>query len=291
MVNSAVFFQGVTMDFRTVYAQSIFVQKQVVAMQKKWQEQNICRCDLVGICEGRTEYTPEEKTQYEQPAIFAVSLAKLYEVQQTFNPDLYIGHSFGEYAAICAAGVVPEKLGYVIAQKRGELAKGVNVESPGLMAAVSGKINLDVIQQACLRYSIDIANINSPEQVVISGEKRRVQEACAHLKKSGFAVTPLDTGCAFHSRELAKIQNEFRQFLGTIPFQSPETPIIMNATAQIETNPERIKDCLASQLTAPVDFPKIVTTMRENGVDTEKSYEVGLRNTLKGFAKKILKGP
>lgn len=288
---TAVFFQGVTMNFRDVFAQSEYVRSTVQHLQNIWRKRGICELDLVEICTRQT-YPPEEKTRYEQPVIFTVSLARFWELEKkTCESQVLVGHSFGEYTALCAASVYTPEDGYRIVQERGYLTAQANREFPGLMAAVSGEINVAEIEELCEDYGVDIGNVNSSEQVVLSGEKRGVERVCEHLEKRGLRVTKLNTGCPFHSRRLERIQPIFRNFLDSIPFRAPRPDqyIVMNATARTERDPGRIKDCLARQLTDPVDFPRVVKTMDSLGVT--RIEEIGSRNVLKGFVKKILRKP
>lgn len=285
-VKTAVLVQGVNMDFRTVYEESSQTFKNNIGnMQSDLQQPGFPPIDLMSVCRERNSYLGRTKTQYEQPAIFAVSVAQMMELQET--PDVLIGHSFGEYAALWKAQVFTRKNGFLITRMRGILTRQANRDRPGLMAAVSGELDVSKIRRICRNYGIDIANINSPAQLVVSGEERQIQRSCREFEDMGLHITFLDTGCAFHSRHLESIQPQFRSFLDTIPFEPPKIPVIMNATAQPETDPEKIKDCLANQLTDPVNFPEIVETMNLMGV--QKIHEIGARNILTSFVKKILR--
>jgi len=287
---TAVLFQGVTMDFRTVFAESEYVQNAVQHLQNVWRERGICGIDIAQVC-SKQNYLDEEKTWYEQPAIFTVSLAKLWELEKTCRAELFLGHSFGEYAASCASGAITPEDGLRITQFRGQLAYEVNLAHPGLMAAISGKLHMPSIYKICATYGVDIANINSPEQIVISGEFSPVEKACEEIEREGLKVSYLKTGCPFHSRYFAPKQKVFRQFLDTIQFRRPRRKLLMNATARLESDPERIKDCLVAQLTNPVNFPRVVQSMQALGADPEKTMEIGGRNILKGFVKRILRRP
>lgn len=285
---TVVLFQGVTMDFGRVFAQSNYVQDTVKHLQNIWQKRGICELDLVQIC-ANPNYPPKQKTMYEQPAIFAVSLAKLWEVEKTCEPQVFLGHSFGEYAAVCASGVVRPEDGYRATQFRGQLACAVNYEHPGCMAALNGPFNILSIQRICQIHCVDIANINSPEQIVISGEYSPVEKASKEFEQEGLRVIPLETGAPFHSRHFAAKQPVLREFLRSIPFHRPQKKLLMNATASLETDPQRIKECLVKLLTDPVDFLKTITAMNDLGVT--RIEEIGSRNILKGFVKKTLKRP
>lgn len=285
---TAVLFQGVTMNFREVFAKSDAVRNTVKNLQDIWGRKGVCELDLVKICTN-PNYPPEEKTRYEQPTIFAVSLASFEELKRTCEPDILIGHSFGEYAALCQAGVFTPENGYLITNRRGILTSQANMELPGLMAAVSGQLDIPNIKSICDKYEVDIGNKNSPEQLVISGEEQAVRRVCQELENMDLRVVRLDTGCYFHSRYLQNIKPQFRRFLETIDFKPPKIPVIMNATAQPEKDPKKIKDYLANQLTDPVNFPEIVNTMHKMGV--QKTHEIGARNILTSFMRIILRRP
>ena len=219
-----------------------------------------------------------------------MSIAKLWELE-TCRPDLVLGHSFGEYAAACASGAITPEDAFRIVQFRGQLAYEVNLKHSGLMAAINGQIDMPYIQRICRIYKVDIAVVNSPEQVIISGEYASIENASRQIEKEGLKIIPLETGAPFHSRYFTSKQPAFRRFLNSIPFYPPHEQLLMNATARLETNPQKIKDCLAAQLTNPVNFPKIIRALEATGADSDNIQEIGNRKILTGFVRKILKRP
>ncbi len=280
-MSTVVLFQGVTMDFRKIYSESKFVREQVKKLQK------ISSVDIEKTCK-KTQSCDPARTMREQPAIFAVSMAKFME-----NPIsdicLTVGHSFGEYAALCASGVLTIEDAMRVSEERGNLTALSNLRQRGDMAVIIGQItksNLSqIIRPICQEQDIDLAGVNSPEQATISGPIHSLSNACDLLQEYNFTTVPINAGCAFHSWCMMDIKDEFRKFLDTVHFSTPEIPILMNATASCEENPERIKDSLVMQLTQPVDFPIVVNAMKE--YDVEKLHEVGAKKTLIGFIKKI----
>lgn len=279
-----VLFQGVTMGFRKLYAESEFIQSEVEKME------SISLVRLTHICEFpvRLEYV---KSKYEQPAILAVSLARFAELRNQGQVDtsLFVGHSFGEYAALCASGVMSIEDALFVAERRGELAAQANEDRRGTMAAIEHRtesIDLSHIKDICEAYAIDIAGLNTAKQVVISGDSENIKKACETLKAEGLRVIILDTECAFHSRILTSVQDSFRNFLDEVEFKSPQIPVLMNATADTERDPEKIKDYLAQQLTAPIDFIRISKKLGE--LSAQGYHEIGTKDILIGFVKQNL---
>ena len=280
-MSQVVLFPGVTMDFRKVYSESEFVRKEVKKLQQ------ISFVDIEQTCIEARRDDPM-RTMREQPAIFAVSMAKFME-NPVSDISLIVGHSFGEYAALCASGALTIEDAMRVSEERGRLTAFSNLRQRGDMAVVIGEItesNLSqIIQPICRKQNIDLAGVNSPDQATISGPIHGLNSACDLLQKHNFKTIPLNVGCAFHSKCMTHVQGEFREFLDGVQFSTPKIPVIMNATASCEDNPERIKDCLSKQLTAPVDFPMIVNAMSK--FEVEEFHEIGFKKTFIGFIKKI----
>src|ERR671912_481839 len=164
------------------------------------------------------------QTQYTQPLLFVVSsLMHLAKIRDGVSPDMVAGHSVGEFAALFAAGIFDFKTGLRIVQKRGELMSGA---SGGGMAAVVG-LSADDIRTTLKDAGhdrVDVANLNSPRQSVISGLKDDVLACRAAFEGAGAKFIPLEVSGAFHSRYMAPAAAEFESFVRACAFNEPRVP-------------------------------------------------------------------
>jgi len=225
-----------------------------------------------------------------QPAVTAVSLACLVALNRSgIKPDVSAGHSLGEYAALVASGVLTGPDAVSLVNKRGELMHRESLEHPGAMAAVIG-LSIGEVEQivADIRENevLGVANHNTAEQIVITGEKSPVSRAMAMAKEKGGKAIPLKVSGAWHCSLMDKAVGDFREFLEGFTFSEPKTSILFNATADEEKNPLKIKDIMASQLISPVRWYDIIQKMIEKG--TNVFVEVGPKTVLSGLMKKII---
>lgn len=193
------------------------------------------------------------QTQYTQPLLFTVcSLMYLKKVQETGRrPDLVAGHSVGEFAALFAAGVFDFETGLKIVQKRGEL---MSRAFGGGMAAVIGMTAEQIrgVLDAGGYTTIDVANLNSPKQSVISGLKDDVLAVRKAFEEAGAKMfVPLDVSGAFHSRYMQPAQAEFEIFVRDFSFAPPSIPVIANVTARPYEAGEIVEN-MTRQITSPV---------------------------------------
>ncbi|MBY8909261.1 ACP S-malonyltransferase [Salinicoccus roseus] len=225
------------------------------------------------------------QTEYTQPALFAHSLAVL--AATGLKGDIVLGHSLGELPALVHAGVISVKDGISIVAKRGEL---MSQSTGGGMAAVIG-MEYGALSELCESMSdqerkIQPANINAPDQIVVSGDRTLVDEFAAEAKAQGARrVMPLNVSGAFHSHLMEPAKVEFRKFIEDIPFNAPVIPVIQNVSAKAETDPETIKTQLIDQLTSPVRFVECIEAAAAAGV--EEAVEVGPKKVLNGLVRKI----
>lgn len=225
------------------------------------------------------------QTEYTQPALFAHSLAVL--AATGLKGDIVLGHSLGELPALVHAGVISVKDGVSIVAKRGEL---MSESTGGGMAAVIG-MEYGALSELCESMSdqerkIQPANINAPDQIVVSGDRTLVDEFAAEAKTQGARrVMPLNVSGAFHSHLMEPAKVEFRKFIEDIPFNAPVIPVIQNVSAKAETDPETIKAQLIDQLTSPVRFVECIEAAAAAGV--EEAVEVGPKKVLNGLVRKI----
>lgn len=204
-----------------------------------------------------------EKTEFAQPALFFVNmLAYLHSNLPT--PSYFLGHSLGEYNALCAAGAFDIVTGVKLVAHRGRLMAKAPI---GAMAAILG-ISSEQVQDFLKKHDfhdIDIANHNTPTQFVISGPKARV-ETCAQLfKEKTVTAILLNVSGSFHSRYMQEIEKEFLHYLKTIPFQPLKTPVISNVTAK-KMEDSNLITLLSKQISHPVYWKQSIANLTEMGV-------------------------
>lgn len=225
-----------------------------------------------------------------QPAITAANLACLGALTQAgVKPSVSAGHSLGEYAALTSSGVLSPHDALLLVKKRGELMHRESLENPGAMAAVIG-MDIEEVENIVHRAEekgiLAVANHNTAEQIVITGEKEPLAHAMTLVKERGARAIPLKVSGAWHCDLMKNAVDEFRKFIGGIPFSGPDTMMLFNATANHENDPDRIKDIMADQLTSPVRWFDIIRKMLNDGVNI--FVEVGPKNVLTGLLKKIV---
>jgi [acyl-carrier-protein] S-malonyltransferase len=241
---------------------------------------------------------PEDEltqTQNTQPAILAHSLAVLAVVRdQLPGSGAAAGHSLGEYSAHVAAGTLSAIDAARLVRRRGELMFAAGQERPGAMAAVLGLATAEV-QSACDEVSgpdgIAVpANLNAPDQTVISGDPAGVSRAGERCKARGAKrVVPLKVSGAFHSPLMAPAVDGLREALSEATFSDPAFPVIANASGEAVRTGVDAKRLLADQLTAPVRW---VTCMQAAAqlVPDATFIELGPGNVLTGLLKRIVPG-
>lgn len=253
------------------------------------QTDEICQKPISRLCfEGPMEELT--LTVNVQPAITAVNLACLTALNSSgIKPTVSAGHSLGEYAAMASSGIITGHDALRLVKKRGELMHTESLSNPGVMAAVLG-MEIDavreIVTQAQEKGVLAIANHNTAEQIVISGEKEAISHAVNLVKERGGKAILLKVSGAWHCSLMENAVDKFRQYLADISFSSPETTAIFNATAESHGDPEEIKDLMAQQLVNPVKWYDIIVKMLEDGVDI--FLEVGPKNVLTGLLKKII---
>jgi malonyl CoA-acyl carrier protein transacylase len=230
------------------------------------------------------------ETQWAQPAIGATSLAIFRTLEALkIQPDMVGGHSFGELTALHAAGCYDASSLIRLARKRGELM-AASSDIPGGMAAVTGSAH--AVQEVLDKHSngkVVLANHNTPEQSVISGEKSALAAITDHLKEAGMRVRELQVSTAFHSPLVADACKPLASFLEDIDFQAAKIPVFANTTGSpYPTDVTSMKNILANQIGNPVRFVQEVNEMVEAGA--KYFVEIGPSNVLTGLVGRILKG-
>ena len=241
---------------------------------------------------------PEDEltlTHNTQPAILAHSVAVLRVVGRRLDSAaVAAGHSLGEYSAHVAAGTLTDMDAGRLVRRRGELMLAAGQERPGAMAAVLGLATAEV-QSACDESSgpdgiVVPANINAPDQTVISGDPAGVSRAGERCKALGAKrVIPLKVSGAFHSPLMAPAVDGLREALSEATFAEPAFPVIANASGEAVCTGVDAKRLLADQLTAPVRWVACMQAAAE--LSPEATFiEIGPGNVLSGLLKRIVPG-
>ncbi len=237
---------------------------------------------------------PEEEltqTVNTQPALLTVSVAALRALESKgISPSVTAGHSVGEYAALVASRALAFEDAVRLVRRRGELMAQAGAKVPGTMAAVLGLSADDVrtaVESAQGVGVVDVANYNSPGQVVISGSPEGVEEAARIAKEAGAKrVVPLKVSGAFHSRLMADAAQAMKVELEKTAFADPFVPIVANVTADYVKSADEVRDALARQIVGSVRWEESIRKIAGDGVDT--FVEAGSGNVLAGLIKKIV---
>ncbi len=248
----------------------------------------ICGKDMVKLC---FEGPMEELTQTVnlQPALTAVDIAVFSRLREyKILPQVVAGHSLGEYPALYAAGVLSLEDTFKVVKKRAELMQAAAEKNPGGMMAIV-KLDIEKVKEILADYKpgeAELANYNSPAQIVISGRPEVLKEIGQRAKESGGRGIPLKVSGAWHSSFIKEAQEEFREFLEEIEFRPPQLDMFFNVTAKPETDPKKIKELMWQQLCAPVLWCEEVKNMHVAGVNV--FVETGPKQVLKGLIEKTL---
>ena len=253
------------------------------------QVDEICGKPLSRMCfEGPMEELMV--TENLQPALTAVSLSCLTALNEAgVYADVSVGHSVGEYPALVSSGVLNPADALRLVKKRGEVMHREATAHPGGMAAVIGlpmEEVRDIVREACETGIVDVANHNTAEQIVITGENEAIAHAVRLVKARKAKAVPLKVSGAWHSRLMEAGVGDFRRYMEGVAFSAPRSTMFFNATAATETDPGVIRDIMAHQLVSPVRWYDIIVAMVEGGVDT--FVEAGPKKVLSGLVKKIV---
>ena len=225
-----------------------------------------------------------------QPAVTAVNLACLTAIEKEgVTPDMCAGHSLGEYSAIHASKIVSREDTFRLVFKRGELMHREAVKNKGAMHAIIGlpiDTVVELVDKTKKEGVVAVANHNAEKQIVITGSPDPVEKASSLAASLGAKVIPLKVSGAWHSELIRGAQDEFKDFIEPIPFNTPQKPTIFNVTADFEKEPDEIKSIMARQLCSPVKWYDSMCKLMDEGI--EIFLEVGPGKVLTGLLKKIL---
>ncbi len=277
-------------------AQYVGMGKQIVDAYPKANEVFEQASEAVGYDMKKLVFESDEETlkitENTQPAIFTVSMACMQPLLENgIKPDVAAGLSLGEYSAHVAAGTISLMDAAAVLKKRGKFMQEAVPIGVGMMAAIIGLQDDDVIDccnDAASYGIVEPVNFNCPGQIVIAGEVKAVEKAMELCKEKGAKrAVPLAVSAPFHSRLLKSAGEKLAKELEKIKFNEMKLPVVSNVNASYVTDCSIVKDLLVKQVSSPVLWEKSVRNMIENGVDT--FVEIGPGKVLSGFVKKINK--
>lgn len=215
------------------------------------------------------------------------ALAVFREEQREKKIAVVCGLSSGEFSALAACGSISFEAALELVRRRGELMSEASTNRPGTMASVIG-LNYEQCLEVCRRSGAELANINSPQQMVISGSEDAVRRADAEAKKAGAKrVIPLKVSGAFHSSLMREAQTGLENILKYVPIATPEDGIsfIANVSGEMAYDAEQIRSGLARQVVTSVQWVRSIETAK--GLGVMEFYEVGPGTVLAGLAGRI----
>jgi [acyl-carrier-protein] S-malonyltransferase len=234
-----------------------------------------------------------------QPALMAVSLAVVRALEVEFGVGVgraafVAGHSLGEYSALAAAGAVSVADAAVLLRRRGEAMQAAAPAGTGAMAALIGKVDVEIAEQIALEGAaagtVVVANDNNAGNVVISGSKAGVEAAIAAAKAKGVRAIPLPVSAPFHSPLMAPAAIAMEQALRAAKIGKPVVPVVANVTARPVENPDDIRRLLVEQVTGRVRWRECVQWMAEapdkGGGGVKRFVETGAGKQLSGMVKR-----
>jgi [acyl-carrier-protein] S-malonyltransferase len=237
---------------------------------------------------------PEDElrmTKNAQPGIMAVSLACIKAMEENLGADeipmpvLTAGHSLGEYTALAVSGVLDIGSTAWLVQKRGELMQEACDQNPGTMAAILGLDEM-TIEEIARETGVYVSNVNTAEQIVISGDLIGIAQALDLATARGAKkAIPLKVGGAFHSGLMEPAKAGLIDAINSLKFSDPQIPIVANCTGVPLTTAEAIKQELVTQICACVQWKQSIDYMVDSGVTT--FLEIGPGKALSGMVKRI----
>jgi [acyl-carrier-protein] S-malonyltransferase len=245
--------------------------------------------DVAKLCfEG-----PESELQLTantQPAVLTVSVAGARLLaERGLLPTVVGGHSLGEYAALVAAGALSFADAVRVVRRRGEFMQEAVPVGTGAMAAILG-VTLPVVEEICREAGdsevLDVANINSPGQIVVAGHRSAIERAVAlAAARGGKRSVLLPVSAPFHCRLMAPAAERLAKVLSDVRAADPRPPVVRNVDAELTTRADEVRPFLVRQVTAPVRWADCVRRMAREGCRT--FLEVGPGRVLTGLLKRI----
>jgi [acyl-carrier-protein] S-malonyltransferase len=228
---------------------------------------------------------PEEKlrlTEFAQPAILLDSAIKFELLGR--RPDYAAGHSLGEYSALVCAGVLSLEDGLRLVHLRGKLMQeAVPAGAGGMLAIV--KLDYEKVREICAQTGAEIANYNSPEQIVISGRREALHKAKELAEAARGKGIELAVSTPFHSSLMKPAEERLKPEIERVKFSVPKFPVVSTVSGEPETDPDRIKELLTRQITAQVRWTEYIMKLKSLGV--RRFIEVGPGDVLTKLLKRI----
>ncbi len=251
--------------------------------------ESILKFDLKKLCfEG-----PQEElstTRNSQPAILAASIASLEAFKASnlysqYNPRFSLGLSLGEYTALVASGSIAFEDALPLVRKRGEFMEEASRKNPGKMACVIGA-DLKLVEELCKGIGCEIANLNCPGQIVVSGKTANIELFASLAKEKGAKrVVMLEVSGPFHSSLMTPARDKLKDYIDKINILPPHIPFVSNVDAEIQSDPARIKANLIAQVNSKTLWEESMKLVAQSGIKT--LLEIGPGQVLKGLARKI----
>jgi len=243
--------------------------------------------DLKGLCfEG-----PMDKlstTSFSQPAILVASIAALRSLKSKENNldvKAALGLSLGEYTALVSADSFDFRDALMLVRARGQFMEEASKENPGKMASILG-MDKDIVEDVCKEAGCEIANLNCPGQVVISGKNDSIDKAIDLAKAKGAKRSVvLEVSGPFHSLQMKSAAVKLKDFLDKVNIKKPSFPVVSNVDASYQTDAESIKKNLVTQLTERTYWEDSIRLLAKEGVRT--FLEIGPGKVLKGLLRRI----
>ena len=250
---------------------------------------SLLKVDIKKLCfEG-----PQEElstTANSQPAILTTSIAalKVYEssaLAAQHTPKFSLGLSLGEYTSLVAAGSISFEDALILVRKRGELMEEASKRNPGKMACILG-MDVKAVEDLCKGIGCEIANLNCPGQVVVSGKTNNIELLASLAKDKGAKrVLMLDVSGPFHSSLMTQARDKLKDHIDKVPFTAPKLNFVSNVDALIQTDPARIKENLITQVNSKTLWEGSIKLVAQSGIKV--FLEIGPGQVLKGLLKKI----
>ena len=231
------------------------------------------------------------QTEVTQPLLVTASTALwlCWQEATEIRPVVMAGHSLGEWSALVAAGVVSLEDAVQLVRLRGQYMQSAVPAGQGAMAAIVGLAD-DLVMEACEKSTqgeiVLPVNFNSPGQIVIAGQTEAVQRAMEACSEAGAKrAIPLPVSAPFHTPLMQPAADRLAVDIEATDFNAPSIPVIHNVGCVSETSPERIRQLMVEQITAPVPWVQTVEKIAELGVTT--AVECGPGRVLSGLSKRI----
>lgn len=243
--------------------------------------------DIAKLCfEGPKEELI--KTEVSQPAILTTSIAALEALKENrmrSQASAAAGLSLGEYSALVAAESISFEDAVLLVRRRGEFMEEASRANPGKMASIIG-LDKAAVEEICKDSNVEIANLNCPGQIVISGKVADIDRAMTLAKEKGAKrCIVLDVSGPFHSSLMADAGRKLSAVLDKIKISAPKIPVVANVSADCPKSPDDIKRSLVEQVAHTTRWHDSILQMKKLGINT--FLEIGPGDTLKGLLRRI----